>query len=307
MPLKIKIIIIIASILQASAYIGAGVIAMQYINPPVSNNNVTVKNTDKAVVVPVVKSNTITFNSDGGSEIKSVVIPTNTAVTKPADPTKDGYTFAGWQLDGKTYDFNTVIDKDINLKAAWTKVEATPAATTPAVTTPAVAAPVVVAPAAPTYRYTKEQILAKFAELYVFVFEPPTTPRKFLGYSLTGNLQLINCGDSRSDCWNKSGDPKYTFEDTASCGVMTGSDGLIYQGCNQVGLNTVNHEAYFALQSSGTGAYHKCTYNFKTKTISVEDVGNYNGVVCPTAAVFESQFLDVLSQIGVTSTEYLQW
>ena len=45
-------------------------------------------------------------------------------VGRPADPTRDGHTFAGWLLDGRPYDFSTPVTGDIILDAAW---EETPA------------------------------------------------------------------------------------------------------------------------------------------------------------------------------------
>ena len=42
------------------------------------------------------KEYTITFNTDGGSAVDAITADFGATVTKPADPTKTGYTFAGW-------------------------------------------------------------------------------------------------------------------------------------------------------------------------------------------------------------------
>ncbi len=62
---------------------------------------------------------TVTFNTDGGSAVDSVTVKSGGKVAKPADPTKKGYAFVKWTLDGKDFDFNTAITKDIELKAVW--------------------------------------------------------------------------------------------------------------------------------------------------------------------------------------------
>ena len=64
---------------------------------------------------------TITFDTDGGSQVAPITQDYGTAITKPANPTKEGYTFAGWYQDvnhTKTWNAN-IITKDITLYARW--------------------------------------------------------------------------------------------------------------------------------------------------------------------------------------------
>ena len=63
----------------------------------------------------------VTFDSDGGSKVENQIIDKGNKISKPANPTKDGYNFVEWQLDGKTFDFNTELTQDIILKAKWEK------------------------------------------------------------------------------------------------------------------------------------------------------------------------------------------
>ena len=70
---------------------------------------------------PEVKSYIVTFKSEGGSKVDNQTIEENKTATKPADPKKDGYTFKGWYLNGKEFDFSTKITSDITLTAKWEK------------------------------------------------------------------------------------------------------------------------------------------------------------------------------------------
>lgn len=62
---------------------------------------------------------TITFDTDGGSSIDSVVVANNDTLEEPTSPTKEGYTFLYWELDGEEYDFTTKVTSDITLTAVW--------------------------------------------------------------------------------------------------------------------------------------------------------------------------------------------
>lgn len=62
----------------------------------------------------------VQFDVNGGKEeIKQQAVEEGKTATKPENPTRDGYKFKEWQLDGKTFDFATKITKTIKLKAIW--------------------------------------------------------------------------------------------------------------------------------------------------------------------------------------------
>ena len=66
---------------------------------------------------------TVTFDSNGGTSIDSVVVKENEVIIETSIPEKEGYTFEYWELDGKQYDFNTKVTSEITLKAKWQKDE----------------------------------------------------------------------------------------------------------------------------------------------------------------------------------------
>ena len=62
---------------------------------------------------------TITFDTNGGSEIAPITQDYDTAITAPADPTREGYTFIGWDREIPT----TMPAENITLKARWKDIE----------------------------------------------------------------------------------------------------------------------------------------------------------------------------------------
>ena len=70
-------------------------------------------------------NHTLTFETNGGSAIDPVTVRHGNAVARPADPTKDKYTFIGWDVDPEfteEYDFATVLEAD---KTIYAKFELT--------------------------------------------------------------------------------------------------------------------------------------------------------------------------------------
>lgn len=77
----------------------------------------------------VAKDYTVTFDSNGGSDVAKQTVTSGEKVNKPADPAREGYEFAGWYTDSKlttAYDFSSKVTKSITLYAKWTEKGAEP-------------------------------------------------------------------------------------------------------------------------------------------------------------------------------------
>ncbi len=66
----------------------------------------------------VIGAYTVTFQSEGGSEVASQ-IRANTPADQPADPTKEGYTFIGWYKGEEKWNFADAVATDLTLTAKW--------------------------------------------------------------------------------------------------------------------------------------------------------------------------------------------
>ena len=62
---------------------------------------------------------TVSFDTDGGSNIDSVVIKIGETIKEPDIPKKDGYTFKGWYIKEEEFSFSKPITEEITLKAKW--------------------------------------------------------------------------------------------------------------------------------------------------------------------------------------------
>ena len=66
----------------------------------------------------VIGADTVTFQSEGGSEVASQ-IRANTPADQPADPTKEGYTFIGWYKGEEKWNFADAVTEAMTLTAKW--------------------------------------------------------------------------------------------------------------------------------------------------------------------------------------------
>ena len=75
-------------------------------------------------VKPEVLEYTVTFNSNGGSEVATQTVKNGKTVSNPENPTKTGFLFDGWYSDSELknlFDFATPITGNIALYAKWQK------------------------------------------------------------------------------------------------------------------------------------------------------------------------------------------
>ena len=73
-----------------------------------------------------INSYTISFDSAGGSAVTSITQEYNTAVSAPAAPSRNGYSFNGWLTDeGEAFVFDRIPAYDVALTADWEIIEYT--------------------------------------------------------------------------------------------------------------------------------------------------------------------------------------
>ena len=68
----------------------------------------------------IVEQNVITFNSNGGSIVNAIIENYNTSISAPTNPTRTGYSFAGWYSNSAlttAYTFSKMPAEDITLYA----------------------------------------------------------------------------------------------------------------------------------------------------------------------------------------------
>ena len=71
-------------------------------------------------IVKADETYTVTFDTQGGTEIPSQVIENGGVVVKPEDPTNGNLEFVKWVTESlQSYDFTTPVTSNFTLKALW--------------------------------------------------------------------------------------------------------------------------------------------------------------------------------------------
>lgn len=65
---------------------------------------------------------TVIFDSKGGTDVEKQFVQTGHKVEEPENPSRDGYEFVEWQLNGEKYDFSKKVRKNLTLVAQWRKI-----------------------------------------------------------------------------------------------------------------------------------------------------------------------------------------
>ena len=93
-------------------------------NNNVINNPYTFIIKENTTLEPIYKMKqvTVSFDTDGGSEVDSQTFEINQKATRPADPNKEGNFFINWYTNdtyAKVFDFDSVIKADTTVYARW--------------------------------------------------------------------------------------------------------------------------------------------------------------------------------------------
>ena len=89
---------------------------------PVTGDITLVAGWEQAEEPDPVTTFTVSFRTNGGTAVEQQTIVEGGTAEKPADPTREGYEFTGWLLDGQPYDLSTPVTGNITLDAAWRQI-----------------------------------------------------------------------------------------------------------------------------------------------------------------------------------------
>ncbi len=217
-----------------------------------------------------VNSYTITFDTDGGSAIAAITKDYGATVTAPADPTKTGYTFDGWDKEIP----ETMPAEDITIKAQWTINRYTITFVTNSGTT---IAPItadygteITAPARPT------------RSGYAFKGWDPIIPATMPAYDLTVTAQWISTGSFTPSVPSSTTTTTTTTTTTSSSVDSASSKAKMWAVQNDdkssitVGWEKVNGATKYTLYVRKNGKLEKVVDTKKTKVLIKNPANNTN-------------------------------
>ena len=168
----------------------------------------------------------VKFETDGGTTIPNQIIEKGNKVAKPIDPVKDGYTFAGWLLDDEIYDFDEIVDNNIELKAKWEKIKDTDSDNDkPTITTPTVKKYTV------TFNSSGGSSVNSQTVTEGGKASKPSNPTRngytFVGWTLNGSIYDFNSAVNKNITlvakWNENAKEKYTVTFNSDGGTTVSS------------------------------------------------------------------------------------
>jgi uncharacterized repeat protein (TIGR02543 family) len=89
-----------------------------------ANGDIIATYADGYIIPPLPVFN-VNFDTDGGNDIEPALVQYGDKALRPEDPSRFGYTFAGWTLNGTVFDFDSTINRDITLLATWEPIPIT--------------------------------------------------------------------------------------------------------------------------------------------------------------------------------------
>lgn len=98
-------------------------------NNMIVTNNITLK---AMWIKKDAKTVTVKFDTDGGSNVESIIVENGKVILLPINPTKNGYVFAGWiDENNNILSKDTIVYKNLTIKATWKEPYTCPSDCTP--------------------------------------------------------------------------------------------------------------------------------------------------------------------------------
>lgn len=117
--MKKRLSIIVALVMALTMFWIPGQSLAAFADEPDGVGNGTVQSDDNTIQARAVEY-TVTFDSQGGTEVAPQRVEEGGYAVKPESPTRDPYTFVGWYYGSEPFDFeHTQITDNITLTAHW--------------------------------------------------------------------------------------------------------------------------------------------------------------------------------------------